>query len=170
MTTIYKFKAGFTKLGKAYSPNPLPTITIDNGASILVSGTSVLSAPIVGEFRYSYTGTSGLDLVSEFYTLDSSVDSQSLFSVPDLVTYLLPQGSGSIDWSNNFIVTVSGLPRDGVYCKFTTDSAGVNLVASGYTNSFGKLDSLMLDAGTYFVWLQQTGVDFTPLPRTEVVV
>lgn len=77
-------------------------------------------------------------------------------------------GTGAIDWSDNFIVTVDGSPRDGVSARFTTDAAGVNAVASGVTNSFGKLDSLMLDAGTYYVWLQLAGVNFTS-PDVEVV-
>lgn len=78
-------------------------------------------------------------------------------------------GTGAIDWSNSFIVTVSGVPRDGVYCRFTTDIAGLHTVASGTTNTFGKLSTLMLDAGTYYVWLQLADVDFSPLPKVEVV-
>jgi len=64
-------------------------------------------------------------------------------------------------------VTVSGLPRDGVEVWVTTDAAGLNLVANGVTDALGEVD-FMLDPGTYYVWKQLAGVNFTN-PQTTVV-
>jgi hypothetical protein len=64
-------------------------------------------------------------------------------------------------------VTVSGLPRDGVEVWVTTDEAGLNLVANGVTDALGQVD-FMLDPGTYYVWKQLAGVNFTN-PQTTVV-
>lgn len=74
-------------------------------------------------------------------------------------------GSGAI--LETVTVTVSSLPRDGVEVWVTTDEAGLNLVASGVTDALGEVD-FMLDAGTYYVWKQLAGVNFTN-PQTMVV-
>jgi len=54
-------------------------------------------------------------------------------------------------------------------CKVwvTTDSDGLNLVASGYTDDFGKV-TFYLDSGTYYLWRKKTGYNFTN-PDTEVI-
>lgn len=74
-------------------------------------------------------------------------------------------GSGAV--LETVTVTVSGLPRDGVEVWVTTDLAGLNVVANGVTDALGEVDFL-LDAGTYFVWKQLAGVNFTN-PQTMVV-
>lgn len=74
-------------------------------------------------------------------------------------------GAGSIEW--DVTIEVSGLPRDGVEVWCTTDSGGLNVVSSGITDALGKV-TFMLDAGTYYVWKQMSGVNFTN-PETMVV-
>lgn len=74
-------------------------------------------------------------------------------------------GGGAV--STTVTVTVSGLARDGVEVWVTTDAAGSNLVASGVTDALGEVD-FMLDVGTYYVWKQLSGVNFTN-PQTMVV-
>ena len=81
MSYVYKFKFGFTKLGVATSPaSGTTTIVIDDGDIILVSGSSLSPAPIDGEYRYSYTGSNGLDLVGLAHTSDLSMDQYDLYS------------------------------------------------------------------------------------------
>lgn len=58
-------------------------------------------------------------------------------------------------------------PIDGASVWVTTDEAGTIIIASGTTNSFGKV-TFYLDSGTYYVWTQKAGYDFTN-PDTEVV-
>lgn len=54
-------------------------------------------------------------------------------------------------------------------CKVwvSTDIEGLLIVASGYTDDFGKV-TFYLDAGTYYVWRKKTGYRFTN-PDTETV-
>jgi hypothetical protein len=49
----------------------------------------------------------------------------------------------------------------------STDSAGVNVVASGRTDAFGNV-TFYLDAGTYYLWRQKTGWNFVN-PDIETV-
>lgn len=61
-------------------------------------------------------------------------------------------------------------PVDGAAVWITTDSAGTNVVAGTvYTTATGYTATLMLDPGTYYVWRQASGVNFTN-PQTITVV
>lgn len=74
-------------------------------------------------------------------------------------------GSGSTE--TTVTINVDGLPRDGVDVWVTTDEEGVNVVASGVTDDSGNV-TFMLDDGSYFVWKQLAGVNFTN-PESMVV-
>lgn len=54
-------------------------------------------------------------------------------------------------------------------CKVwvTTDITGLTIIASGYTDVFGKV-TFYLDAGTYYMWRKKSGYVFTN-PDTEIV-
>jgi hypothetical protein len=68
-------------------------------------------------------------------------------------------GSGAI--SHEITVNVGGSPSDGVEVWVTTDSSGANVVAGTLvTDAFGKA-SFMLDAGSYYLWAQKSGANFT---------
>lgn len=68
-------------------------------------------------------------------------------------------GSGAI--SHEITVNVGGSPSDGVEVWVTTDSSGTNVVAGTLvTDAFGKA-SFMLDAGSYYLWAQKSGANFT---------
>jgi hypothetical protein len=55
----------------------------------------------------------------------------------------------------------SGNPMDNVQIWITTDEAGSNVVAGAlYTNTAGEA-TFMLDAGTYYVWREKGGFNFT---------
>lgn len=60
-----------------------------------------------------------------------------------------------------------GNPMDNVEVWVTSDEAGTHIVASGITNIQGEVD-FYLNAGTYYVWSQKAGYNFTN-PDTEVV-
>ncbi len=74
-------------------------------------------------------------------------------------------GAGATAW--DVTITVSGLPREGVEVWVTTDSGGLNRVASGTTDTLGNV-TFYLDPGTYYVWKQLAGVNFTN-PESMVV-
>ena len=67
-------------------------------------------------------------------------------------------GTGAISWTLN--VNHLGVPIDGVDVWVTTDLAGANVVARGYTDTFGQL-TVYLDAGTYYAWKSLGGYTFT---------
>lgn len=76
-------------------------------------------------------------------------------------------GSGSV--SVPFTVNDNASnPIDGVALWVSTDSAGTNVIAGTiYTNGSG-LATFMLDPGSYYVWLQRNGYNFTN-PQTLTV-
>ena len=78
-------------------------------------------------------------------------------------------GTGAISYTPPRITDPSHNPIDGVQVWVTTDVDGVNIQASGYTNALGYLSTpFMLDAGTYYLWLQRGGYEFIN-PETVVV-
>jgi len=81
----------------------------------------------------------------------------------------LAAGSGAGDGAISWPVTVmsGGLPQDGVEVWVTTDLAGTNIIASGFTNASGVM-TFYLDAGTYYLWCRKSGINFTN-PETIVV-
>jgi hypothetical protein len=61
-----------------------------------------------------------------------------------------------------------GNPMDNVQVWITTDAKGVNVIAGTLlTNSYGQV-TFMLDAGTYYVWREKGGYDFSN-PQTWTV-
>lgn len=66
-------------------------------------------------------------------------------------------GSGSISWPITIDDGIS--PLDGVDVWVTTDSAGTNVVARGYTDTLGTV-TFLLDAGPYYLWKQLSGYTF----------
>ena len=74
-------------------------------------------------------------------------------------------GEGSTSWP--ITVTDGFNPLDGVVVWVTTDSAGINIVASGVTDAFG-IATFMLDPGVYYFWKQLAGYNFTN-PQTDTV-
>jgi hypothetical protein len=82
MTTIYTFRAGYTKLGIATAPSSAPTITVvDASNNVLVNAQATTALTnIAGLYIYSYTGVDNLDLTGLFHTTDTTVDAQDAFS------------------------------------------------------------------------------------------
>ena len=77
-------------------------------------------------------------------------------------------GVGSVERIYPVTDSTTGLPISGVYVWVSTDAAGVNIIASGYTDVFGNV-SFWLDAGTYYFWAQRAGYTF-PNPDQETFV
>lgn len=82
--------------------------------------------------------------------------------VEDLAT----TGSGAI--THTITVDDGTNPIDGVEVWITTDSAGANVVAGTLTTDTLGEAEFMLDAGTYYAWMQRAGYNFTN--PTEITV
>lgn len=79
----------------------------------------------------------------------------------------LAAGVGAVAFTYTLTDSVSGLPIAGADVWATTDEAGLNVAASGVTNTFGQV-ILYLDAGTYHFFRQLAGYSFIN-PDTETV-
>jgi len=84
----------------------------------------------------------------------------------DIIGELGQAGAGSTA-SIYTVLDGDANPIDGASVWVSTDVAGSNVVASGVTNALGKV-TFYLDAGTYYIWSQKAGYDFTN-PDIEVV-
>lgn len=101
-------------------------------------------------------------------TIDSNVDAilvDTGTTIPALINS--DSGAGTIQHTYTVTDSADGTPIDGVEVWVSTDAAGVNVIASGYTNSSGIV-IFMLDAGTYYFWRKRSGYNFTN-PDTEIV-
>lgn len=93
MTTVYKFKAGYSKAGVAVFPSVAPTIDIvDEDDNLLVNnGVCTPSAQIPGLYFYEYSGADDLALTALFHSTDTTMDQADLFAyvpaMPDLSAY-----------------------------------------------------------------------------------
>lgn len=88
MTTTYKGKAAFTKLGVAYVPASVVVSAEDAAGNLLVNAaTPTAGTNFTNVYRHSYSGADGLDIVWKFYTTDVTVDSQTIYDyTPDILT------------------------------------------------------------------------------------
>ena len=109
-------------------------------------------------------------------TVDKVVDaievkSDKLTFNDDNDVYSIPRGVGAGAITMNYYVYTDEVAKIGPIadCKvwLTTDVEGNSIVASGYTDAFGKI-TFYVDAGTYYVWRRKTGYNFTN-PDTEEV-
>lgn len=70
----------------------------------------------------------------------------------------IASGGGSV--AKNVYIKHGGVPIDGVDVWVTTDLAGTNVIARGYTNALGLI-VFYLDPGTYYAWKALAGYTFT---------
>jgi hypothetical protein len=107
-------------------------------------------------------------LSDQLDTLDTVADAILVDTGTTLPAQIAAGGGGSGAISTPITITDGVNPLDGVLVWVTTDSAGTNTVASGYTNTAG-LVTFMLDAGAYFVWQQLASYNFTNPQNLSVV-
>jgi len=74
-------------------------------------------------------------------------------------------GAGLIEWDYALTDSGTGLPVADATVWATTDIGGMNIVASGRTDTFGNV-TFFLNAGTYYIWSQKSG--FTPDANPDV--
>jgi hypothetical protein len=81
-----------------------------------------------------------------------------------------PWGAEIGAFSQVYTITVNGLPAAGVYCRMTTDLAGLANVSAGTTNAAGQVTFTHdLPSGTtVYIWRVKAGVEFDD-PDVEVI-
>ena len=113
-------------------------------------------------------GLSTANLDTQLSTINSNVDAilvDTSTTIPALIN--ADSGAGAISWTYTLTDSDDGTPIDGAEVWVTTDAAGVDVVASGSTNSFGVV-TFMLDAGAYYFWRKCSGYNFNN-PDLETV-
>jgi hypothetical protein len=170
------------------------TVTIDvyrNGSEIVASG----NATAVGDGLYSYTLASGsvnaeglyaavfktaTDTVDQQHipslwivgkggieNLDAAVSSRATPAQVTTIVGAIAGGGGSVEYTQN-VTDDDDNPLDGVSVTVRTGpSSSVTPVATGLTDAFGNV-TFMLDPGTYYVWCQRAGTNFTNPTEIEV--
>jgi hypothetical protein len=72
-----------------------------------------------------------------------------------------------VSWIYNLVIVGSSTPIADATVWATSDSAGLNTLASGLTDTYGNV-TLSLDAGTVYLWTHKSGYNFTN-PATKVI-
>jgi hypothetical protein len=88
-------------------------------------------------------------------------------NITTILSRVPARGSGAIAWTYTLTDSQTGLPIADAIVWVTTDIGGLNVVASGVTDNYGKM-VFYLDAGTVYIWARKAGYNFTT-PDTEVV-
>jgi hypothetical protein len=170
------------------------TVTIDvyrNGSEIVTAG----NATAVGDGLYSYTLASGsvnaeglyaavfktaTDTVDQQHipslwivgkggieNLDAAVSSRATPAQVTTIVGAIAGGGGSVEYTQN-VTDDDDNPLDGVSVTVRTGpSSSLTPVATGLTDAFGNV-TFMLDPGTYYVWCQRAGTNFTNPTEIEV--
>ena len=162
--------------GLGWTDETLVTIQTAADAATAPSANDVADAvwneAIAGHVSVGSTGKAVTDILEDTGTTLpatlASILEDTGTTLPASIA-LISGGAGPGGTEKVYTVTdsVSGLPIADVHVWVSTDTAGANVIASGYTDVSGQV-TFMLDAGTYYLWRQKAGYNFTN-PDTEVV-
>jgi hypothetical protein len=86
---------------------------------------------------------------------EAVADHQTAGSAGKVLSTRVTGGAGALQ--RTIGVTVGGSPLEGASVWVATDAAGTNVVAGPLVTSSGGSVTLLLDAGTYYVWVQKDG-------------
>ena len=119
---------------------------------------------LAGAGSYSAHFLSGANEIGSFEAADLSGNDPESVTVRDTVNSTGGGGGtigpGSIEYSDT-VESPPGTPLAGADVWVTTDAAGTNVVAGTVvTDAFGAF-AFMLDAGSYYLWVQKSGHNFS---------
>lgn len=119
-----------------------PTTAMSADVATILSRTDVATSTRADGSAYTNTRAAKLD------RLDVAVSSR------------VSSGTGAIAYTTTVTAPSTGAPIEGVAAWVTSDSAGANVIAgTQYTSASGTC-TFMLDAGSYYMWLQLSGWNF----------
>jgi hypothetical protein len=158
---------------KVSKPGLTVKVDVYEGTTKIVDDDAATEIGTSGVYRYSLSGASvdaNTTYLFVFKTATSTVDQQhiaALYVTPAWVDDVATLGAGALTFTYTVTSSVDATPISDVDVWVSTDSGGSNIVASGRTNASGIV-TFYLDAGTYYLWRQKAGYNFTN-PDTEVV-
>ena len=136
-------------------------VKVDTAAILVDTGTTLdgrIPAALVSGRMDSSVGAMAANVFTAAAVATGAIDADALAT--DAVAEIAAGISGAGSVSTVITVNDGSNPLDGVHVWVTTDLAGANAVASGYTNTGGTV-TLLLDVGSYYVWMQLSGYTFT---------
>lgn len=146
MTTLYKFKAYYTKQGIGTIPSSAPVATVVNtDTNIKLADTQATTAlsNLAGYYEYEYSGADALDLVCLFHTSDITVDQQ------DLVSYVVDK----VYQPDNYKADVSALALEATLTAMKgtgwTDENLVSLQAAIEAIDTNSIMETLIDGFTF---------------------
>lgn len=143
----------------------LPTVTPAGGPIVQVDLSQVeMNADNVVVVFHDVAGAQWRDLIVSLSPANASL-ADSFAAV--IAAMPVAAGSGTIAHTYTVTSSVDASPVAEVQVSVSTDPAGTNIVASGYTDSFGQV-IFYLDPGTYYFWRSKDRWTFAN-PDTEVV-
>lgn len=120
-----------------------PTTAMSADVATILSRTDVATSTRADGSAYTTTRATKLD------RLDVAVSSR------------VSAGTGAIAYTTTVTAPSTGAPIEGVAAWVTSDSAGANVIAGTQYTSASGVCTFMLDAGSYYMWLQKTGWNFS---------
>jgi hypothetical protein len=119
-----------------------PTTAMSADVATILSRTDVATSTRADGSAYTNTRAAKLD------RLDVAVSSR------------VSAGTGAIAYTTTVTAPTTGAPIEGVAAWVTSDSAGANVIAGTQYTSASGVCTFMLDAGSYYMWLQLSGWNF----------
>lgn len=157
--------AGLTALGDTRIANLDAAVSTRLAASgYTAPTTSPTAAAIRAEMDSNSTKLASIDAKTTNLPSDPADESIILAAI---TAASAGSGVGAITWPYTITDSSSGLPIADVSVWVTSDSAGLNVLASGRTSQSGVV-TFYLNAGAVYVFRQKSGYNFTN-PDTEVV-
>ena len=131
--------------------------TVDSNVDSIKAITDQMVFTVSGQIDANALTGGGGDDAATIYSYFTASNREDQFKAD--VSSINQVGSGAI--SHEITVNVGGSPSDGVEVWVSTDASGNNVVAGTLvTDAFGKA-TFMLDAGSYYLWAQKAGTNFT---------
>jgi len=131
--------------------------TVDSNVDSIKAITDQMVFTVSGQIDANALTGGGGDDAATIYSYFTASNREDQFKAD--VSSISQLGSGAI--SHEITVNVGGSPSDGVEVWVSTDASGNNVVAGTLvTDAFGKA-TFMLDAGSYYLWAQKAGTNFT---------
>jgi hypothetical protein len=177
--TAGQIAAAFKKFFNIATPtSTMNKITLVDTVTTATTATNLTNAPSNGDFtatmKASITAAvpAIADIVDAVFDeeptghIDGDKAGKQIWTVMNSLA-TAGAGSGAISWDYTLTDATTTNPIINAEVWVTTDSAGANIIASGYTNTLGVV-SFMLDAGTAYIWRRHPAYNFTN-PDVEVI-
>jgi len=130
------------------------------GLTSLQADVTAIKTPVVANLDATVSSrlaTTGLtSLQADVTAIKTSVDTNLDAKVSSRIT----SGAGAILHTTT-ILNPASVPIEGVAAWVTSDIIGQNIIAGTQYSSANGTVSFMLDAGSYYIWMQKSGWDFS---------